>query len=285
MITKLDHAVVLVRDIEAGVAGYQTLLGRAPAWRAQSDGAATAIFVLGNTSLELMAPAGEGEAADRVRAALDKQGEGLASLAFEVDDIAKAHHRLTRLGLAPEAISDGASTNLTSGRTLTWKRTRASAESTHGIRLFFLQRNERLSQSPETASAPVDMLDHLVIATPDPERTAALYGARLGLDMKLDRTIEALQTRFLFFRTGGLVFEVIHRFKDGRSDGPDKIYGVSWRVADVAATRSRLEQAGLEVSELREGRKPGTQVFTVRTGTFGVPTIVIQQDKREAGDS
>lgn len=281
MITGLDHAVVLVRDIEAGVAGYQTLLGRAPMWRAQSDGAATAIFVLGNASLELMAPAGEGEAADRVRAALDKQGEGLASLAFEVDDIAKAHHRLTRLGLAPDAISDGASTDA-SGHTLTWKRTRASAASTHGLRLFFLQRGERLGRSPETASAPVDALDHLVIATPDPERTAALYGARLGLDMKLDRTIEALGTRFLFFRTGGLVFEVIHRFKDGRSDGPDKIYGVSWRVADVAATRTRLEKAGLEVSELREGRKPGTQVFTVRTGTFGVPTIVIQQDKREA---
>lgn len=281
MITGLDHAVVLVRDIEAGVAGYQTLLGRAPMWRAQSDGAATAIFVLGNTSLELMAAAGNGEAADRVRAALDKQGEGLASLAFEVDDIAKAHHRLTRLGLAPDAISDGSSTDA-SGHTLTWKRTRASAESTHGIRLFFLQRGERLGQSPETASAPVDALDHLVIATPDPERTAALYGARLGLDMKLDRTIAALGTRFLFFRTGGLVFEVIHRIKDGRNDGPDKIYGVSWRVADVAATRTRLEMAGLEVSELREGRKPGTQVFTVRTGTFGVPTIVIQQDKREA---
>ena len=282
MITGLDHAVILVRDIEAGVAGYQTLLGRAPVWRAQSDGAATAIFVLGNTSLELMAPAGEGEAAHRVRAALEKQGEGLASLAFEVEDIAKTHHRLTRLGLSPEAISDGASKDLTSGRALTWKRTRASAESTHGIRLFFLQRGERLGLSPETASAPVDALDHLVIATPDPERTAALYGARLGLDMKLDRTIPTLGTRFLFFRTGGLVFEVIHRLKEGRHDGPDKIYGVSWRVADVAATRTRLEQAGLEVSELREGRKPGTQVFTVRTGTFGVPTIVIQQDKREA---
>jgi catechol 2,3-dioxygenase-like lactoylglutathione lyase family enzyme len=88
----------------------------------------------------------------------------------------------------------------------------------------------------ETASAAVSMLDHLVIATPDPERTAALYGARLGLDMKLDRTIAAIGTRFLFFRTGGLVFEIIHRIKDGRSDGPDKIYGVSWRVADVQAT-------------------------------------------------
>ncbi|MDZ4366693.1 MAG: VOC family protein [Afipia sp.] len=281
MITGLDHAVVLVRDIEAGVAGYQTLLGRAPAWRAQSNGAATAIFVLDNTSLELMAPAGEGEAADRVRAALDKQGEGLASLAFGVDDIAKAHHRLTRLGLAPEEISDGMSKDLASGSTITWKRTRASADSTHGIRLFFLQRAERLPRSEVTAAASVVALDHLVIATPDPERTAALYGARLGLDMKLDRTIAALQTRFLFFKTGGLVFEVIHRTKDGRGDGPDKIFGVSWRVADIEAARTRLQQAGLDVSEPREGRKPGTRVFTVRTGTFGVPTIVIQQGQRE----
>lgn len=285
MIIGLDHAVVLVRDIEAAVAGYQVLLGRAPAWRANSHGGATAIFALDNTSLELMAPSGDGEAADRVRAALDKQGEGLASLAFEVDDIAKAHHRLTRLGLAPEPISDGTSTDLASGRTLTWKRTRASAESTHGIRLFFLQRNEKLARSKETGSAAVSLLDHFVIATPDPDRTAALYGARLGLDMKLDRTIPAIGTRFLFFRTGGLVFEIIHPIKDGRGDGPDRIYGVSWRVADVEATRARLQQAGLEVSELREGRKPGTRVFTVRTGTFGVPTIVIQQDRREADNS
>ena len=285
MITGLDHAVILVRDIEAGVAGYQTLLGCAPAWRAQSNGAASAIFTLDNTSVELMAPSGAGEAADRVRAALDKQGEGLASLAFVVDDIAKAHHRLTRLGLAPEEIGDGASTELSSGQRLTWRRTRASAESTHGIRLFFLQRNEKLARSKDTAPAAVSMLDHLVIATPDPDRTAALYGARLGLDMKLDRTIPAIGTRFLFFRTGGLVFEIIHRLKDGRSDGPDKIYGVSWRVADVEATRKRLQEAGLEVSEVREGRKPGTRVFTVRTGTFGVPTIVIQQGLRETGDS
>lgn len=285
MITGLDHAVVLVRDIEAAVAGYQTLLGRAPAWRADSNGAASAIFALDNTSLELMAPSGDGEAADRVRAALDKQGEGLASLAFAVDDIAKAHHRLIRLGLAPEDISNGTSTDLVSGRTLTWKRTRASADSTHGIRLFFLQRNEWPARSKETAPAAVSLLDHLVIATPDPERTAALYGARLGLDMKLDRTIAAIGTRFLFFRTGGLVFEIIHRIKDGRGDGPDKVYGVSWRVADVEATRARLLGAGLEVSEVREGRKPGTKVFTVRTGTFGVPTIVIQQSQRRDGDS
>ena len=281
MILGLDHAAVLVRDIDAATAGYQTLLGRAPVWRAQKEGVATAIFTLANTSLELMAPVGEGEPADRVRAALDAQGEGLASLAFGVADIEGARHRFARLGLSPSEISDGESRDLGSGRAMTWRRFRTDAKATGGIRMFFLHRAEPVALSAATASAPIDTLDHLVLSTPDPERAAALYGARLGLDMKLDRTVEALQTRFLFFRQGGLVFEIIHSLKTGKGDGPDKIFGVSWRVADVAATRERLQKAGLEVSELREGRKPGTKVFTVRTGTFGVPTIVIEQGERE----
>lgn len=281
MILGLDHAVVLVRDIEAGVAGYQALLGRAPVWRAQKEGVATAVFSLANTSLELMAPVAEGEGADRVRSVLDAQGEGLASLAFAVEDIDAARHRLARLGLSPSDVSDGESRDLGSGRSMTWKRTRTDAEATGGVKMFFLQRAEPFALSPATANATVDALDHIVLSTPDPERAAALYGARLGLDMKLDRTVATLQTRFLFFRTGGLVFEIIHSLKTGKGDGPDKIFGVSWRVADVAATRERLQKAGFEVSELRDGRKPGTRVFTVRTGTFGVPTIVIEQGQRD----
>lgn len=281
MITGLDHAVVLVRDIEAGIEGYRTLLGRAPVWRAEKEGVATAIFTLANTSLELMAPVAEGDGADRVRTVLDAQGEGLASVAFAVDDIVKAHHRLARLGLSPSDISDGESRDLGSGRSMTWKRVRTASDATGGVRMFFVQRTGPFAPSPATADAPIDALDHIVLSTPDPERAAALYGARLGLDMKLDRTVAALQTRFLFFRTGGLVFEIIHSLKTGKTDGPDKIFGISWRVADIGATRARLQRAGLEVSELREGRKPGTRVFTVRTGTFGVPTIVIEQGARE----
>jgi catechol 2,3-dioxygenase-like lactoylglutathione lyase family enzyme len=282
MITGLDHAVILVRDIEAAIEGYRTLLGRSPVWRAEKDGVATAIFTLANTSLELMAPVAEGEGADRVRTVLDAQGEGLASVAFAVDDIDKARHRLARLGLSPSEISDGESRDLDSGRTMTWKRVRTDKDATGGVRMFFVQRTAPFASSPATVDAPIDALDHIVLSTPNPERAAALYGARLGLDMKLDRTVAALQTRFLFFRTGGLVFEIIHSLKTGKGDGPDKIFGFSWRVADLEATRARLQQAGLEVSELREGRKPGTRVFTVRTGTVGVPTIVIEQDARDA---
>jgi catechol 2,3-dioxygenase-like lactoylglutathione lyase family enzyme len=280
MITALDHIVLLVRDIDAAVAGYRALLGRAPAWRAERDGVATAIFALANTALELMAPMGDGDGAKPVRAALEAQGEGLASLAFAVGDIEQARHRLSRLGLAPSEVSEGDSRDLGSGRTMRWRRIRAATEASGGVRMFFLERAEPLAPSPAVTEAPVDGLDHIVIATPDPERAAALYGARLGLDMKLDRTIAAFDTRFLFFRCGGTVVEIVHRLKDGRSDGSDVLRGVTWATADLAAAHARLRQAGCELSEMRDGRKPGTRVFTVRTGAFGVPTLMIQQGAR-----
>lgn len=281
MITGLDHVVVLVRDLDAAIAFHRTLLGRDPSWRAETDGAASAIFTLGNMALELLSPAGEGEAAARIRAALDAQGEGPASLAFAVDDIDRLHRRLTRLALAPDNIADGTSRDRASGAMLTWRRTRAATEATHGVRLFFLQRAEPLPSSRAIAAAPVDALDHVVIATPDPERATALYGARLGLDMALDRTNPAWGARLMFFRCGGLVVEIMHPLKDGRGEGPDRVWGLSWRVADIAATQARLAAAGVAVSEVREGRKPGTRVATVSGAPFGVPTLLIQQGGRD----
>ena len=43
---------------------------------------------------------------------------------------------------------------------------------------------------------------------PDPERAAALYGARLGLDMALDRS-HPDWGRLMFFRCGDLIVEVV----------------------------------------------------------------------------
>ena len=40
------------------------------------------------------------------------------------------------------------------------------------------------------------------------------------------------------------------------------LWGLSWRVADIDATRARLLAAGIDVSEVRNGRKPGTRVMT-----------------------
>jgi len=279
VITGLDHVVVLVSDIAAGEAAYQTLFARQPSWRDSGDGAERVLFTLDNMTLELMAPSGEGAAADRIRTVLAAQGEGLASLCFRTGDIAKMHRRLDRLTLKPEPVSEVESHDLISGATLSWKRTRAATDATRGVRLFFLELSKERPLSVRTAPASITAMDHVVVSTGDPERAAALYGARLGLDMALDRS-HPDWGRLMFFRCGDLVVEVTHRPRklgDKPTDtAQDRLRGICWRVADIDATRARLAADGVDVSEVRTGRKPGTRVMTVRSGTCGVPTLLVQ---------
>jgi catechol 2,3-dioxygenase-like lactoylglutathione lyase family enzyme len=276
MITGLDHIVLLAHDIDAATATHETLLGQRPAWRTSGDGVETAIFTLANMSLEIMAPSGDGATAERVRARLSEQGEGLASLCFKVDGIDRFQRRLKRLGLAPEGVTQSGSTNATDGATLAWKRTRTAVDATHGVRLFFLEPEGARPRSQTSATAPITGLDHVVISTHEPERAAALYGARLGLDMTLDLARPDWGARLMFFRCGDLVVEIVHRLNEATTSASDKLWGLSWRVADLDAARARLAASGLDVSEIRTGRRPGTRVFTVNDGALGVPTLVIQ---------
>jgi catechol 2,3-dioxygenase-like lactoylglutathione lyase family enzyme len=279
MITGLDHVVVLVNDLEAGAAAYELLLARAPAWRSVSDGAQTVLFTLDNMTLELMSPNGDGPAADRIRAALTDQGEGLASICFRVGDIARMHRRLERLALKPEPVADIESRDTATGATLSWQRTRAATEASRGVRLFFLERASERPRSAAIADAPVIAMDHVVISTGDPERAAALYGARLGLDMALDRS-HPDWGRLMFFRCGDLIVETVQRPGAVAEPAHDRLYGLSWRVADAAAARARLASAGIEVSDVRTGRQPGTRVLTVRDGTCGIPTLLVERAPR-----
>jgi catechol 2,3-dioxygenase-like lactoylglutathione lyase family enzyme len=281
VITGLDHVVVLVRDIAASVTACQTLFARAPAWRNSSDGADRVLFTLDNMTLELMSPSGDGTTADRIRTVVTEQGEGLASICFRTHDIAKIHRRLDRLTLKPEPVTEVESRDETTGATLSWKRTRAATEATRGVRLFFLELAKERPLSVRTTTASITALDHVVISTADPERAAALYGARLGLDMALDRS-HPDWGRLMFFRCGDLIVEVVHRpGKDAAADkAHDRLWGLSWRVADIDATRARLASSGVDVSEVRTGRKPGTRVVTVRSGTCGIPTLLVEKTAR-----
>ena len=280
MIDALDHIVLVCPEIEAGAAVYSSLLGRGPNWQAKVDGAATALFSVQNTALELMAPDGQGPVADRLREIIAERGPGLTSLAFRTSDIAETHHKLARRGLIPGDITDGESTNLGNSAVRRWKRFRCSDEAMAGIKTFILQPESELTPAQPAAGA-VQSLDHIVINTPNPDRALGLYGARLGLDLRLDRTAEQWKTRFLFFRTGELTFEVIHQLGEAHDPaGPDTIWGLTWAVDDLAAAHARLSETGLDISEIRAGRKPGSSVFTVRNGTLGVPTLFISHSPR-----
>src|SRR5262245_42646904 len=130
---------------------------------------------------------------------------------------------------------------------------------------------------PPTASVSrgVAAIDHVVVRTGDPERAIAHWRDRLGLRLALDRTFPERGLRLLFFRSGGLTLEYAHALGGKQGSSDDRVYGVSYRVGDGDAARRRLAADGVDVSEVRAGMKPGTTVVTVRSGTAGVPTLLI----------
>jgi catechol 2,3-dioxygenase-like lactoylglutathione lyase family enzyme len=183
---------------------------------------------------------------------------GLHSMTFGTSDVGKAATLLERRAVAMTL--DGDAVTLTG----------------HGVAIRLAAKGND-SPSPFVAeeAACVSALDHVVVRTPNPERAIAFYGGRLGLDLRLDRSNPQWGSRLLFFRCGDLVVEIAHDLKKGVSDAPDKLWGLSWRVPDIAKAHARLKAAGLDITAPRDGRRPGSQVFTVKDRTEGVPTLVI----------
>lgn len=280
MITGLDHVLIVTNSIDEGENAYTALLGREPDWRStDGGGSATVIYQLENTALEIMAPQGGGPLARRLHAMIDQDGSGLKSMIFSSDDIADARSTFDRRALKPDEIQPGESVDPFSGKARYWTRFRLDEQATHGVRIFGLQRKTPDPLKCKTAKPDaITGLDHVVINTPNPERAAALYGARLGLRLALDRSNPDWDMRLMFFRVGELTIELAHKISAGVSNAPDKLWGLSWRVPDIEATHVRLDKSGHAVTSIRPGRRAGTKVFTVRDGTVNVPTLVISAE-------
>src|SRR5262245_35170920 len=148
--------------------------------------------------------------------------------------------------------------------------------STHGIALTIEPAIET-SVPPD----PVAAIDHVVVHTTDPARAIALWRDRPGFRLALDRKFPERGLRLVFFRSGGITLEYASPLPvPTGQQGDDRLHGVSYRVPDLAARRDRLLAAGVDVSEMRRGMRPGTTVATVRSGTAGVPTLLLQVDER-----
>ncbi|MCK6555669.1 VOC family protein [Candidatus Binatia bacterium] len=131
---------------------------------------------------------------------------------------------------------------------------------------------------PAPADGGIVGIDHVVINTNDRERARALWRDRLGLRLALERDFPARGVGMLFFRSAGVTLEFVSPLAPPPGDpGPDRFFGLAYRVVDIDGCRARLAAAGVEVSGIRAGNKPGTRVATVRSHTAGVPTLLIQQ--------
>ena len=61
----------------------------------------------------------------------------------------------------------------------------------------------------------------------------------------------------MFFRCGDLIVEVVHRPKDQAIDKTrDSLWGLSWRVDDIEATRARLLRRRLGCAHRPQTRHP-----------------------------
>ena len=280
MITALDHLVLLCPDITEGEHTYSQLLGVPPSWRSAGAGQASVLFRLGNMALELIAPQGEDETAAKLRK-MTEGGAILTTLVYQTDDLAGDHHLMTRRGLSPQEIQPGQSQERDSSALRHWQSFRLPDAKMAGVKSFVLQPEQQdWAYTQPEGTGQVTQLDHLVINTPNPDRTVATYGARLGLRLALDRTATQSQTRFLFFKVGDLTLEIIHRL-DAEADpeADDTIWGITWQTETLEDAHKRLSEAGVTVSEIRTGRKPGSHVFTVKSDTLDVPTLFIQHER------
>ncbi len=276
MIEALNHIAVAVKDLDRAASQIGTLLGRRADWREEAAGARHAWFQLSNMALDLVQPEGPGESGDRVRAQLEAHGEGLWGLAFEVGNLDETSRVLGRRG-AP--VTEPAALLSTDA----WRLAFVEPAATHGVSIALAERTRRFSAKPAPPGAVVG-LDHVVINTANPDRAVALYGARLGLDFRLDRSNPQWGSRLMFFRCGGAVVEIGARLGGEISDAPDRLSGLAWRVSDPDAAQARLAKAGFDVSEVRSGRKPGTKVFTVRAGVPGAPTLMLSAEPAAEDD-
>lgn len=272
-ITGIDHVGIYVRDLDGSVADLALLLGHPPAWRGQIGEHRHAWFQLANVGLDVIAPEGNGPDAQATRSYIQKRGEGIWGIGFAVLNIEDARTLFTRRNL--DVLEPGTTHSINAhGEKRDWRIAMMRRANTGAVKTFLVEQRRFVAPAPGTDT--VSGLDHVVVNTSNPERAVAHYGGRLGLDLRLDRTNPQFGTRFLFFRCGDAVVEVVSSLKRPASDEPDRFGGLAWRVESAAKARERLAREGFQVSELRSGRKPGTQVFTVKSGTANVPTLIIE---------
>jgi catechol 2,3-dioxygenase-like lactoylglutathione lyase family enzyme len=246
MISQLDSVVVGVNDLSAATADYAALTG-SQAQEVAFRGGSSVSFQLANTCLRLV------ETSER---------QGLKQLVFGCPDLDSARRRLPNVGIEiiDEASDDG-----------------------------FLALNPETTRSALTAARETESrdlpsagalsgLDHAVVASGDGDFTSALLSGRLQLDMRLDLTNENWDARLMFFRCGDLIIEVYQPLSKPLGPERDRFFGLSWRTDNIEATHAELTERGFDVSEIRTGRRPGTQVCTVRDKTHGVPTLILGRD-------
>ena len=276
----VDHIIIAVQDLDQASQDYALMLGRAPSWRGTHPGygSANTLFRLDNCYLELLGATGEGWAGDMVRSVLEAQGQSLCALVFGTDDCDAFLENAGTHGLEVADPAAGSGIDDNTGVTRTWQSMHWDRKAARGIFSFCI-RHDDLSALPMAeieGDGAVSAVDHVVVQTKSAAAAKKFYGDQLGIRLALEQDVPAWGGTQLFFRTNSMSVEVLATDKAGDED---RLWGLALKTDDIVATQKRLSDAGIDVSEVREGRKPGTKVCTAKSHVLDVPTLLIEHPR------
>lgn len=181
---------------------------------------------------------------------------------FEVPDFAVAHTLRKRRGHGMIDIADvDLSLRLSIGPFS------ASSSSEIGIVGQSLARSEYSEAT--SVIRDISAIDHLVFTAPSKDRAIALFAGEWDANFRLEQHVSETVSQ-LFFRRGAIIIEVLVGLDD-----EVKFWGIAWRSNNIEHSHRRLTEIGMAISEIRVGKKPGTQVFTVRDERLGLKNLII----------
>lgn len=277
----LSRIVITVKDLTIASQAYSLLFGRRPSWQGTrpDSGTASVLFRLDNICLELISLAQDkvsSPLADRISCHLQAHGEGLLGMVFGTSDLPALMARMRQQGadvsdaLLEHAI-DPDSQVCRSQNIATWE-----ASVSRGIFSFAAGHNEdeAIPLAKVVADGPITAVDHIVVQTTDAAAAKRFYRDQLGIRLALEQSRAQWGGDMLFFRTNHMSIEVIASERHIKEQ--DRLWGLALKTDSIKTTQERLLKAGLAVSEVKDGRKVGTLVCTLRSGTLSIPTLLIQ---------
>ncbi len=109
MIKKIEHIGIAVKNLESSNELFRKLFGKEhyKTEKVESEAVSTSFFMLGDTKIELLVATDDSSAISKF---IEKKGEGIHHIAYEVDNIEEEMARLKNEGfeLIHQAPKDGA---------------------------------------------------------------------------------------------------------------------------------------------------------------------------------
>ena len=172
-------------------------------------------------------------------------------------------------------ISNGKGVNNISKDERHWRNISIPKKFTRGIFTFLIEHTKgNLPKNENSDEACISRMDHVVINSNDPDGLVDLYRDKYGIRLALDQFVEQWGGRMLFFRTNHTTIEAIGIKKEGSPE--DFLWGLAWKTKDIKKTHKRLVDAGVSITDIKDGRKPKTLVATIKSHCSEVPTLLIE---------